>query len=1240
MGPVVSMPKITSSNSVDSTPTEGRHQPNHLTEQPYQLPHGPGPPQQPPIHDAVNISAIQLAATTVRSRKLIQLQGKLFNIPCSCLVDSGASGNFVSSHFVKRHQLTLQTQTAHQTINLADGSQQHSTGQLVAAPVSLSTYSDRVDLVALPLGGYDLILGMPWLEKVNPQINWRTKSLTFHQEANTHILQSDSALYLLSEVELKRAAKRKQIENVYLVQYNPQADDDKTKSPLDPSSSSSSSSFTTRHPIVEEYRDVFGDLPSHLPPQRAMDHRIELIPGASPPSRPTYRMSPAELDELKKQLDQLLASGFIQPSKSPYGAPILFVKKKDNSMRMCIDYRALNGITIKNSYPLPRIDELFDRLQGAKVFSKIDLRSGYHQIRIHPDDVPKTAFRTRYGHFEFLVLPFGLTNAPATFMHMMHDIFRPLLDRCVLVFLDDILIYSRNEAEHEQHVREVLDLLRRNQLYAKESKCEFFRERVEFLGHMVDASGIHMMHDKVKAITEWPPLTSVADVQSFLGTVGYYRKFVRMFSEIATPLTQLLQKGSPFVWESAQQHAFDALKEAVSQQPVLILPDPSLPYVVTTDASGYAVGAWLSQDQGHGLQPIAFLSKKMLPAERNYPVHEQELLAIVLALKEWRHYLSGVSFTIRVVTDHKSLIYLRTQPHLSPRQTRWMELLDQFNFIIEYQEGKHNIVADGLSRRVDHKPEPSSASETQQLTQITATHKIHDESAAVSLNVGRNLKSALLKGYSTDPRCSEALRDGSTQPEWRLVNDLLVTKESNPRIVVPCDPEVKLIIFQECHDVPLSGHLGTAKTIERVERRFTWPRMHDEIRRYVATCVSCQQNKPSSQLPIGLLQPLPIPDRPWQTVSMDLITALPRTKSGHDAIVVFVDKLTKWATYVPTTTNVDAPTLAHLFFQHIVRLRGVPSYIISDRDPRFTSIFWRSLWQQLGTKLQMSTAFHPQTDGQTERQNRTLEEMLRAYVSYEQDDWDQHLAAAELAHNCAEQASTGYSPYYLNHGHHPQLPIDDAVKISNISNNPTAAERIQQLHESLDRAKAALKEAQLRQSRNADRSRREVVFAVGDQVLLSTEHLALKDKDRTKKLTSKYIGPFPIVRVVSSVAYELTLPPSLRIHPVFHVSKLRPFKSTTELEYPNRNDTNTARPPPELINEDGEEEWEVERIVKQRTTKRGNNKKRTEYLIKWKGYPEWEMTWEPLENLSGAQQALDDFLKQQRHTGSRANAVA
>ena len=456
-----------------------------------------------------------------------------------------------------------------------------------------------------------------------------------------------------------------------------------------------------RAELLKQYDDVFPeDLPPGLPPKREVDHKIELLPGTRPPSRPTYHMSAAELTELKKQLDELIAAGFIQPSKSPFGAPILFVKKKDGTTRMCVDYRALNEITIKNSYPLPRIDELFDRLQGAKYFSKIDLRSGYHQIRIDPDDVPKTAFRTRYGHFEFKVLPFGLTNAPATFMHLMHQAFRPLLDESVLVFLDDILIYSKTLADHKRHVRQVLDILRREKLYAKASKCDFFKSQVEFLGHIVGADGVRMMEDKVKAVQEWPTPTKVGHVRSFLGTAGYYRKFIKDFSKIAAPLSELTHDNVPFTWGEPQDSAFKTLKAAMQQDPVLILPDPKLPFVVHTDASGYALGAVLMQDQGKGMQPIAYLSKKMQPAETRYPTHEQELLAIICALKSWRPYLHGAKF--KVMTDHKSLHDFKTQPRLSGRQTRWKDVIAEFDFEIEYVEGKSNVVADGLSRRVDH----------------------------------------------------------------------------------------------------------------------------------------------------------------------------------------------------------------------------------------------------------------------------------------------------------------------------------------------------------------------------------------------------------------------------------------------------------------------------------------------------------------------------------------------------------
>ena len=965
------------------------------------------------------------------------------------------------------------------------------------------------------------------------------------------------------------------------------------------------------------------DLPSGLPPARDVDHRIELEPHTSPPSRPTYRLSPTELDELRKQLEDLTQHGFIQPSRSPFGAPVLFVKKKGGELRMCVDYRALNKITIKNKYPLPRIDELLDRLHGAKWFSKIDLRSGYHQVRIHPDDVSKTAFRTRYGHYEFLVLPFGLCNAPGTFMHLMQQIFRDHLDNFVIVFLDDILIYSKTEADHEKHLKIVLELLRKHKLYGKKSKCEFFKQRVSFLGHVVSSEGVSMEQDKVQAVRDWPIPTSVHDVRAFLGLSGYYRRFVQGFSSIAAPLSELTKHDQVWEWTPKHQQAFQQLKDALSHGPTLILPDEKLPYVVSTDASGFAIGASLCQDQGKGQQPIAYLSKKMLPAEQNYPVHEQELLAIVCALKEWRHYLHGEPFT--VLTDHNSLQHFQTQPSLSRRQVRWSEFLSEFDFTIKYQKGKDNVVADALSRRQDHKDEPSPSVPVE-----TGAGQLN--SLAVSSPQVSDLMQDIRQAYQKDKQCKQMLINSDQPRSVHSVRDGLIYIQQ--QIYIPSNQTLKTRLLAEAHDVPVSGHMGVAKTVELLSRTYYWPGMHAEVKQYVTSCLACQSNKPNTQQPMGLLQPLPTPERRWDQVSMDLITQLPRTQSGHDAIVVFVDKLSKMVHVVPTTTTVNAPQLAGLFFRSVVRYHGVPSSIVSDRDVRFTSLFWRALWKQLGTRLAMSTAYHPQTDGQTERANRTLEEMLRAYVSYRQDDWDQHLTAAEIAYNNSKQASTGFSPFFLNSGQHPHLPLSvAAIPSDHMSQNQSASDMLSDLYTDLDRAKQNLHQAQQRQAHYANQHRRQVEFSIGDQVLLSTAHL--KNEQRAPKLASKFIGPFPISRVISPVAYQLQLPDTMsRIHAVFHISQLKPYRDGSS-QFPSRVQA-PSRPSADVLPDTNEEAWEVERVVNKRTLRAG----RVEYLVLWKGYPDWERTWEPAVNLRHASDAVREYEESRSRREDASRSVA
>jgi hypothetical protein len=429
------------------------------------------------------------------------------------------------------------------------------------------------------------------------------------------------------------------------------------------------------------------------PPEREVEFYIDLIPGTTPIAKRPYCMAPTELAELKLQIAELQQKGYIRPSSSPWGAPVLFITKNDGSMRMCIDYRSLNEVTIKNKYPLPRIDDLFDQLQGAKYFSKIDLRSGYHQLRIKEADVQKTAFVTRYVQYEFTVMPFGLTNAPAFFMNLMNKVFMEELDKFVVVFIDDILIYSKSREDHEHHLRIVLRILRSHQLYAKLSKCEFWLEKIAFLGHILTAEGIEVDPSKVEAVSKWKQPSNISEVRSFLGMAGYYRCFIKGFSSIERPMTELLNKDNKFMWNPKCEESFQIIKKKLTTAPVLTLPDIHQNFVIFCDASRQGLGCVLMQNE----KVIAYASRLLKPHEQNYPTHDLELAAIVHALKIWRHYLIGNK--CHIFTYHKSLKYIFTQPDLNLCQRRWLELIKDYDIEIHYHPEKANVVADTLSRK-------------------------------------------------------------------------------------------------------------------------------------------------------------------------------------------------------------------------------------------------------------------------------------------------------------------------------------------------------------------------------------------------------------------------------------------------------------------------------------------------------------------------------------------------------------
>ena len=520
------------------------------------------------------MGAINLQAEESAEERLLTLRGTVEGKKATILIDGGSQANFISGNFTCNHHINTLKRLEPQQIQMPDGHHQSSSEVVPSAKLQIGDYHDSVKLIVTDIASFDIILGKPWLTHLNPDIDWQTNTIHFSHRGRHIMLQtppppltSEPTATLISAIKLKKyLKKRHQCYAAFIRAANDHSDVNQARRHED----------TDIANILEDFQDVTPEqLPKELPPKRHVDFRIETIPGSAPPSRTTHRMSYPELDELKKQLGEYLEHGWIRPSTSPYGAPILFVKKKDGSMRMCVDYRALNKITVKNRYPLPRIDELFDRLQGAKYLSKIDLRSGYHQIRIAEEDIPKTAFRPRYGHFEFLVLPFGLTNAPATFMGLMHDIFRPYLDNFVVVYLDDILIYSKTREEHLQHLRAVFQTLRQHQLYAKLSKCEFMKTQVEFLGHIVTQDGIKMDHKKLAAIQQWPPPTNLKELQSFLGVANYYRRFICNHAAICAPLTDLTRKDRPYLWSKQHQLAFDTLKDKLTS-------DPSLPSQIPT----------------------------------------------------------------------------------------------------------------------------------------------------------------------------------------------------------------------------------------------------------------------------------------------------------------------------------------------------------------------------------------------------------------------------------------------------------------------------------------------------------------------------------------------------------------------------------------------------------------------------------------------------------------------------------
>ncbi|MES9884745.1 MAG: reverse transcriptase domain-containing protein [Sedimenticola sp.] len=955
--------------------------------------------------------------------------------------------------------------------------------------------------------------------------------------------------------------------------------------------------------LLVKHQDVFARSKEDLGRTTIAKHKIN-TGDAGPIRQPPRRVPIAKREEVKMEVQKMLDQKIIEPCKGPWSAPIVLVKKKDGTTRFCVDYRRLNSCTYKDSYPLPKIDESLDSLRGSRWFSTLDLASGYWQVAMDEQDVEKTGFATTCGLYQFTVMPFGLCNAPATFERMMEVVLSGLHWETCLLYIDDIIVFADSFEQHIGRLSEILSRIESAGLKLSPKKCKLFKREVEFLGHVVSQDGIATDPKKVEVVKNWPTPKNVHDVRSFLGLCSYYRRFVKNFADIARPLHQLTEKATTFVWTDACSEAFDTLREALITAPVLSYPSTRSNFILDTDASGVGVGAVLSQSDGGIERVVAYYSRALGKAERNYCITRKELLAVVESVKHFHHYIYGVTTVVR--TDHGALTWLLNFKNIEGQMARWMETLGTYDLKIQHRPGRKHMNADSLSRLPCGGCEYCTKRDTHDRDKLVEDPKTGDVAVSSPEDACINQMDATADAQIRAITRSKSRDDSASECNWmnsKTLDDIAKAQKSDHRIVIVrswliagqrptwgeishIGPEVKVYwakwkqlllkddvvyrkrtshthlgndinqlvlphtyleeVFKMLHEDPTCGHLGYTRTFKRFQDRFYWAGYKEDIRLFCLTCFRCQQAENQRRKPKAPLKQSRV-GAVLERVALDIMGPLPVTSTGNKYILVIVDYFSRW-TEAFAVDNMEAETITKVFVEQFICRFGVPRQIHTDQGRQFESNVFQQVCKYLDVDKTRTTPYHPQSNGMVERFNRTLRAMLTKLVSTDQRDWDVKLPLVMLAYRSSEHESTGMSPSMLMFGREVDLPVDlvfgtasEMEEDGDVNFARYAYALKTQIGRAHELAREKMAKASEKQKKGYDHRIAYNEFKRGDAVLTrSRPKLGI-----SPKLQPAWDGPFLVIDQVTDLVYKIQK--SARSLPkVIHHNSLKPYMGSVE----------------------------------------------------------------------------------------------